>query len=89
MAHQEQILFMSNLQLKTLQQDAIGLLKQLIAIPSFSKEEDVTATCIDNFLKNDVLDKIMSKKYNLLGEKCEELEESKQISKKIVNNFIQ
>ncbi len=51
MAHQEQILFMSNLQLKTLQQDAIGLLKQLIAIPSFSKEEDVTATCIDNFLK--------------------------------------
>lgn len=37
--------------------------------------------------KNDVIDNIMTKKYNLLGEKCEELEESKEISKKIIDNF--
>ena len=31
--------------------DAVGLLKQLIAIPSFSKEEDKTATAIENFFR--------------------------------------
>ncbi len=31
--------------------NAIGLLQQLIAIPSLSKEENNTATCIENFLK--------------------------------------
>lgn len=33
-----------------IQQDAIGLLKQLIATPSFSKEEENTADIIDRFL---------------------------------------
>jgi len=37
--------------------------------------------------KNYIIDNIITKKYNLLGEKCEELEESKEISKKIINNF--
>ena len=35
----------------TYKQDAIWLLQQMIAIPSFSKEEDVTATIIDTYLK--------------------------------------
>jgi acetylornithine deacetylase len=35
-----------------LQEQAIGLLKQLIATPSFSKEEDKTAAIIENFLKS-------------------------------------
>lgn len=34
----------------TLQQDAISLLKELIAIPSFSTEEDQTASALVNFL---------------------------------------
>jgi len=33
-----------------LQKEAIGLLRELIAIPSFSKEEDKTAELIKNFL---------------------------------------
>lgn len=37
--------------LHTLQQDAIGFLKQLIAIPSFSKEEHETAAAIEHFLQ--------------------------------------
>jgi len=37
-------------QLSTLQADAAGLLKELIAIPSFSKEEDQTAALITRFL---------------------------------------
>lgn len=41
---------MSSPQLHTLQQEAIGLLKQLIAIPSFSKEEGDTATLLTQFL---------------------------------------
>lgn len=36
--------------LHTLQDDAIGLLKELIAIPSFSKEEDQTASVLARFL---------------------------------------
>src|SRR5689334_11217871 len=43
---------MSELNLHTLQQQAINLLKELIAIPSFSKEEDKTATAIFNLLEN-------------------------------------
>ncbi len=35
-----------------LTEEAISLLKQLIAIPSFSKEEDKTADLIQNFLEN-------------------------------------
>jgi acetylornithine deacetylase len=42
---------MSN-DLNTLQAEAIQLLKELIAIPSFSKEEDKTALLIESFLKN-------------------------------------
>jgi acetylornithine deacetylase len=49
MAKQEQILSMSE-QIPILQTEAIGLLKQLIATPSFSKEEDNTADLIDEFL---------------------------------------
>ncbi|HEV8284663.1 MAG TPA: M20 family metallo-hydrolase [Chitinophagaceae bacterium] len=42
---------MSNEQLLILQAEAIGLLKQLIATPSFSKEEDNTADIIEQFLE--------------------------------------
>ncbi|MER3470578.1 MAG: acetylornithine deacetylase [Chitinophagaceae bacterium] len=38
--------------LHNLQDDAIKLLKELIAIPSFSKEEDRTADCIESFLQH-------------------------------------
>jgi acetylornithine deacetylase len=38
-------------QLHILQQDAIGLLKKLIATPSFSKEEDNTAALLEDFLE--------------------------------------
>lgn len=34
----------------TLTKDAISLLKEMIAIPSFSKEEEAVASCIDSFL---------------------------------------
>lgn len=37
--------------LYALQNDAIALLKELIAIPSFSTQEDKTADCIETFLK--------------------------------------
>jgi acetylornithine deacetylase len=40
-----------NNQLHILQNEAIGLLKQLIAIPSFSKEEDNSSALIKNFLE--------------------------------------
>jgi len=42
---------MSN-QLHTLQHQAVDLLKRLIAIPSFSKEEDKTALLIEDFLSS-------------------------------------
>jgi acetylornithine deacetylase len=42
---------MSELALHTLQQQAVSLLKELIAIPSFSKEEDKTATVVFNLLE--------------------------------------
>ncbi len=38
--------------LSILQKDAISLLKQLIQIPSFSKEENITADIIENFLQS-------------------------------------
>ena len=41
---------MSNEQVSILQTEAIALLKQLIATPSFSKEEDNTADIIEQFL---------------------------------------
>jgi len=37
--------------------------------------------------KDDIIDNLITKKYNLLGEKCEELEEAKQISEKTIKNF--
>jgi acetylornithine deacetylase len=43
---------MSNEALHILQSDAIDLLKELIAIPSFSKEEDKTADIIEQFLRS-------------------------------------
>jgi acetylornithine deacetylase len=42
---------MSNDQVTILQTEALGLLKQLIATPSFSKEEDNTADIIEEFLE--------------------------------------
>jgi len=42
---------MSNTNLHILQEDAISLLKQLIATPSFSKEEDKTADILRSFLE--------------------------------------
>ena len=35
--------------IEELYSDAVNLLKQLIAIPSFSKEEDNTADCLEQF----------------------------------------
>lgn len=49
MVKREQILSMSD-EITILQTEAISLLKQLIATPSFSKEEDNTADVIDEFL---------------------------------------
>lgn len=37
--------------------------------------------------KNDIIDNLITKKYNLLSDKCEELEESKQINNKTIKNF--
>lgn len=42
---------MNNFPLYELQRDAVALLKQLVAIPSFSKEEDHTAAVICSFLQ--------------------------------------
>jgi acetylornithine deacetylase len=49
--NQEQPSSINNTDLLILQQDAIELLKKLIATPSFSKEEDITADLIENFLE--------------------------------------
>ena len=51
MDKQEQILSTSNDHLFLLKAEAIDLLKQLISIPSFSKEEDNTADLIEQFLE--------------------------------------
>src|SRR5215470_10870207 len=51
MGKQEQILSTSSEQVFLLKAEAIGLLKQLISIPSFSKEEDNTADLIEQFLQ--------------------------------------
>jgi acetylornithine deacetylase len=42
----------SSIKTEQLYSDAIKLLSQLISIPSFSKEEDKTAACIESFLKS-------------------------------------
>jgi hypothetical protein len=39
--------------------------------------------------KVDVLDKFINKKYNMLVDKCEELEEKNEISEKIIEDFMQ
>lgn len=52
MEHQVQLSLMNNQDLKSLQKGALSLLKELISIPSFSKEEDKTADAIQHFLKN-------------------------------------
>ena len=41
---------MTNTEINTLNEDAVALLKQLISIPSFSGEENKTATAIEAFL---------------------------------------
>ena len=51
MAKREQRSQMSSDQLTILQTEALALLKQLIATPSFSKEEDNTADIIEEFLE--------------------------------------
>jgi hypothetical protein len=38
-------------------------------------------------MKNDILERFINKKHNQLSDKCEYLEETKQIDKKIVDNF--
>ena len=43
---------MNNDRLNTIYQDAVHLLKQLIATPSFSKEEDNTADILEQFLES-------------------------------------
>ncbi len=43
---------MNNDRIHTLHQDAVSLLKQLIATPSFSKEEDNTADILEQFLES-------------------------------------
>lgn len=43
---------MPNEDINILYTDAVGLLKKLIPIPSFSKEEQNTADCIDRFLES-------------------------------------
>jgi acetylornithine deacetylase len=49
---QEPQLLTDKNELFVLQQDAINLLKKLIATPSFSKEEDITADIIEDFLES-------------------------------------
>src|SRR5215218_3342199 len=49
MEHQEQVSYMTN-RIDNLIADAITLLQELIATPSFSKEEDQTASIISRFL---------------------------------------
>lgn len=51
MDKQEQILSTTSEHISLLKAEAIGLLKQLISIPSFSKEEDNTADLIEQFLE--------------------------------------
>jgi acetylornithine deacetylase len=47
----EQVLSMNKASINTLQEDAIELLKKLIATPSFSREEEHTATLLEVFLQ--------------------------------------
>lgn len=43
---------MNEQQVNILKQDAVGLLKKLISVPSFSKEEGETAVILEDFLQN-------------------------------------
>ena len=43
---------MSNAEIHILYEEAVALLRQLISIPSFSREEDKTATAIETFLQS-------------------------------------
>jgi acetylornithine deacetylase len=52
MALQEQVSYMNNSSIGGLIEEAIVLLKELIATPSFSKEEDQTAGIISRYLAN-------------------------------------
>ncbi|MEO6454188.1 MAG: M20 family metallo-hydrolase [Ginsengibacter sp.] len=49
---QEQQSLIDNQDISILQHEAIVLLKKLIAIPSFSREENITADIIENFLQS-------------------------------------
>lgn len=49
---QEQRLFPDEFQFRQLADEAIGLLKRLIAVPSYSKEEDKTADIIQQFIES-------------------------------------
>src|SRR5689334_9231398 len=49
MVKPEPLSLMSNDTIHILQDDAIGLLKKLIATPSFSREEDKTSEVLENF----------------------------------------
>ncbi len=49
---QEQHLLLNQFKLKNLIEESINLLKQLIATPSFSKEEDKSADLIQNYLES-------------------------------------
>lgn len=48
----EQHLLLNEIKLKSLTEESITLLMQLIALPSFSKEEEKTADLIQNFLES-------------------------------------
>ena len=48
---QELLSVMNNESIHILQEDAIGLLKKLIATPSFSREEDETSEILEHFFK--------------------------------------
>ena len=50
--NQEQQSAINTEEVSILQQDAISLLKKLIATPSFSKEENITADIIEEFLRS-------------------------------------
>ncbi|CAN5725297.1 M20 family metallo-hydrolase [soil metagenome] len=66
---------MNNQNLDTIFTDAVGLLKKLISIPSFSKEEDNTAKVVDNFLGSKGI--ITSNHFNNIWAKNKYFDESK------------
>src|ERR1700754_1255755 len=66
---------MNNENLHTLQEEVTGLLKQLIATPSFSKEEDKTAGILESFLKGKGFD--VCRKQNNVWSKNRSFDSSK------------